>query len=76
VHPLRLADRLCDSYETRPGLCRDYPRALLDQPVPEFLPGCGYRATAPGARRLLTVLDQQPLTAEQRDRLKRGLHLE
>ena len=68
--------RLCDSYETRPGLCRDYPRALLDQPAPELLPGCGYRATAAGARRMLTILDRHPLTEEQRARLKRDLRLE
>ena len=68
--------RRCDSYETRPGMCRDYPRALLDQPVPELLPGCGYRAKTPGAHRLLTVLDQHPLTEEQRARLKRDLRLE
>jgi uncharacterized cysteine cluster protein YcgN (CxxCxxCC family) len=68
--------RACDSYDTRPGICRDYPRALLDQPQPELLPGCGYRAVTPGARRMLTVLDQQPLTGEQRARLKRDLRLE
>ena len=68
--------RRCDSYATRPGLCRDYPRALLDQPAPELLPGCGYRAIAPHARRMLTVLEEQPLTEEQRRRLKRDLRLE
>jgi hypothetical protein len=26
--------RRCDSYESRPGMCRDYPRALLDQSAP------------------------------------------
>jgi hypothetical protein len=29
------ATRTCDSYDSRPGLCRDYPRALLYQPEPE-----------------------------------------
>ena len=68
--------RRCDSYETRPGICRDYPRALLDQPLPELLPGCGYRARRRARGRMLTVLDQQPLTEEQRARLKRDLRLE
>lgn len=68
--------RRCDSYETRPGICRDYPRALLDQPAPELLPGCGYRAKTPGGRRMLAVLAHHPLTEEQRDRLKRDLRLE
>src|SRR5687768_4720984 len=68
--------RRCDSYETRPGMCRDYPRALLSQPVPEFLPGCGYRAVSPRAGRFLKVLETQPLTEEQRARLRRDLHLD
>jgi len=68
--------RSCDSYESRPGMCRDYPRALLYQPHPELLPGCGYRPIARDAKRLLRVLDEQPLTAEQRARLKKNLFLE
>ena len=68
--------RSCDSYSSRPGMCRDYPRALLEQPAPEFLPGCGYRARAPRAARFLRVLDQQPLSEEQREKLKKGLKLE
>jgi uncharacterized protein len=68
--------RSCDSYDSRPGLCRDYPRALLDQPAPEFLPGCGYRARAPKAAQLLRVLDQYPLSEDQKEKLRRGLHLE
>ena len=55
-----------------PGLSPRAPRPAL----PELLPGCGYRAVTPGARRMLTVLDQQPLTEEQRARLKRDLRLE
>ncbi len=70
------ATRLCDSYETRPGMCRDYPRALLDQPAPELLPGCGYRTRAPQAARMIALLDRQTLTDEQRARLKSGLRLE
>ena len=68
--------RSCDSYQSRPGMCRDYPRALLRQPSPEFLPGCGYRAVAPNASALLAALERQPLTPSQRERLKKGLHLE
>jgi len=69
------AARSCDSYESRPGMCRDYPRGLLAQPGPVFLPGCGYRPVARGASRMLRVLESQPLTEEQRDRLARELHL-
>ena len=70
------AARSCDSYGSRPGICRDYPRALLWQAGPELLPGCGYRAVAPGADKLLAALDRQALTPEQRSRLRKGLYLE
>jgi uncharacterized protein len=68
--------RTCDSYESRPGMCRDYPRALLYQPEPELMEGCGYRPVLPRATRFLRVLDEQRLTSEQKARLRRGLHLE
>jgi Fe-S-cluster containining protein len=68
--------RRCDSYASRPGVCRDYPRALLHQPHPELLRGCGYRPIARNAKRFLHVLDAQSLTDEQRARLKKDLFLE
>jgi hypothetical protein len=68
--------RSCDSYESRPGMCRDYPRALLFQPSPEMLPGCGYRALPPNARGLRVALDAHGLAPEQLERLKKDLHLE
>ena len=43
------ATRSCDSYDSRPGMCRDYPRLLLWQPRPQLLPGCGYRVRPPNA---------------------------
>jgi hypothetical protein len=67
--------RRCDSYASRPGMCRDYPRLLLWQPDPELLPGCGYRAVAPNATGLRRALADQPLTPEQRERLHRELRL-
>ena len=67
--------RTCDSYASRPGMCRDYPRALLAQPSPALLPGCGYRPVARGAARLRQALADQPLTDEQHARLARDLHL-
>lgn len=36
------ATRLCDSYDTRPGMCRDYPLALLGQPWPELFAECSH----------------------------------
>jgi Fe-S-cluster containining protein len=69
------ATRSCDSYDSRPGMCRDYPRLLLWQADPELLPGCGYRAIAPNAARLKAALERLPLTPGQRERLRRGLRL-
>ena len=66
--------RSCDSYDSRPGICRDYPRALLHQPNPEFLPGCGYRPVAPNAAGLLRALEG--VTDEQREALRKGLFLD
>jgi len=69
------ATRSCDSYGSRPGMCRDYPRALLYQPEPELLDGCGYRPVVPNSARFLKVLDRYPLTSEQKTRLVRDLRL-
>ena len=68
--------RSCDSYASRPGMCRDYPRALLWQPNPELLPGCGYRPVASNAASFRRALDRQPLSPEARERLERNLRLE
>ena len=70
------ATRSCDSYDSRPGMCRDYPRALLDQPNPQLLPGCGYRPIARNAAALRRALAERPLSDEQRARLHRELHLD
>ena len=68
--------RSCDSYHSRPGMCRDYPRILLAQANPDFLPGCGYRPVAPNAERLVRSLERAAVTPEQMARLKKDLHLE
>lgn len=68
--------RTCDSYETRPGMCRDYPRRLMYQPHPEMLEGCGYRPVAFGASKMMSALRRQKLTEEQMAKLKKGLFLD
>ena len=67
--------RMCDSYESRPGMCRDYPRALLWQVNPELFDGCGYRAVDPKAKGLLRALERKGVSAEQLETLKKKLHL-
>jgi hypothetical protein len=69
------ATRSCDSYDSRPGMCRDYPRLLLYQAHPEFLPGCGYRALPPNATGLRQAIERTPLTSDQRSKLEKDLRL-
>ena len=68
--------RRCDSYASRPGMCRDYPRALLWQVEPALFEGCGYRPLAHNATALMQELDVRGLTPEQLERLRERLHLE
>ena len=75
-HYFDAENRACTSYDSRPGICRDYPRFLIEQPWPEFLPGCGYRAVNRNAERFLVTLGRADLTDEKRAELKRKLKLE
>jgi Fe-S-cluster containining protein len=68
--------RRCDSYHSRPGMCRDYPRALLEQANPELFEGCGFKPVARDRVRLLRALEEQPLSEEQRAKLRKELYLE
>jgi Fe-S-cluster containining protein len=67
--------RRCDSYASRPFMCRDYPRLLLEQPWPEFFPGCGHRAVDVNAARLGGLIEAATLSAEQKHLLRRRLHV-
>jgi Fe-S-cluster containining protein len=67
--------RLCDSYRSRPGMCRDYPRALLDSPNPVFIEGCGHFPVARGAERMRDAIARVELDAKAREELERRLHL-
>ncbi len=68
--------RRCLSYDTRPGMCRDYPRRLMYQPDPQMLEGCGYRPIAFGASRMMSALKKHNLSEEQMEKLRKGLFLE
>ncbi len=55
----------CDSYDSRPGMCRDYPRNLIYAANPEFIAACGYYAidhNAAALERSLNELDLPPDT--------------
>lgn len=68
--------RRCDSYHSRPGMCRDYHRLLLHAAHPVFMDGCGHRSVLQAGHKLLRILDEQGLTAEQREQLRRKLNLD
>jgi len=71
------ATRTCDSYDSRPGMCRDYPRGLLHQAQPGFFPECGFRPIHRKAAQFIDSIDRRPgLTPEQKAALKRELFLE
>jgi Fe-S-cluster containining protein len=67
--------RRCDSYATRPGMCRDYPRLLLDSLDPRLLDCCGFRVVDRRAKRLKRSLAELGLSAEQQAKLEQRLHL-
>jgi Fe-S-cluster containining protein len=67
--------RECDSYDSRPGMCRDYPRGLLEQPAPQLLPGCGFRPVARNALALRAEIERRGLAPEVIERLNRDLRL-
>jgi uncharacterized protein len=68
--------RRCDSYHSRPGMCRDYPRALLEQANPELFEGCGFKPLARDRVQLLRALEGQSMTEAQRAKLRKELFLE
>ena len=68
--------RRCDSYATRPGMCRDYPRIQLEQPRPDLFEGCGYRPRLKNAESMLVQLGRPGITDAQREKLKKDLFLE
>lgn len=65
----------CDSYETRPGMCRDYPRPLLDAAVPEFFAECSYAAVDTQAASLREALEKVQLDPSRREELYRKLKI-
>lgn len=70
------ATRRCDSYASRPFMCRDYPRALLHQPWPVLFDACGFRPLSKRAPQMLAELDAQGIPEAKRRELAKRLYLE
>ena len=67
--------RRCGSYASRPFMCRDYPRALLDQPWPVLFDACGFRPIARNAEQMRTALRDQQIPEAEREKLEKKLYL-
>ena len=67
--------KLCDSYQSRPGMCRDYPQVLFDAPIPRFLPDCSYYAVDRRAAGFKALLEGHQIPSEKREKLYRDLNL-
>lgn len=68
--------RRCDSYDSRPGMCRDYPLVLLEQANPLPFERCGFKVLALNREKLLRALEKQSLEPHQMEKLRKGLNLE
>jgi hypothetical protein len=67
--------RQCDSYSSRPGLCRDYPVNLLEDVRPTFFPKCGYFALSPNAEAIRADLAELDLAPQRREYVERTFYV-
>ena len=70
------SSKRCDSYGSRPSMCRDYPTGLLDQAWPELFETCGYRVCARKPERLRAGIEATSLSPEAKAELLRKLRVE
>ena len=68
--------RRCDSYDTRPFLCRDYPRLQLEAAVPDLFEECGHRPLAVDAEGLRRELQLALPDPDTRARVMKRLFLD
>ncbi len=68
--------RKCDSYESRPGMCHDYPRMQLTAVDPELFDGCKYRVVAKNGDAMIAALEAKGVGGEQLVQIKKKLRLE
>ena len=65
----------CDSYKSRPGMCRDYPGNLVYAADPELFDTCGYRVVLKNAAQMARALEEADLSPETLQELKASLHI-
>jgi len=66
----------CDSYASRPSMCRRYPKVLLDQAWPELFDACSYRVRPRRHARMRASIDATSLSPEAKAELRRKLRLD
>ena len=67
--------RRCDSYASRPGMCRDYPMNQIYSVNPHFFPECGFYAVDKRSESFRAALEKTGLEPEKLEELYRKLHL-
>jgi uncharacterized protein len=70
------ATKRCDSYGSRPAMCRDYPRLLLEQPWPVLFDECGFRVRLLRSEGLRAQIDATSLSDAAKAELRRKMRLE
>jgi Fe-S-cluster containining protein len=66
----------CDSYDSRPLACRDYPTNQLHEAVPELFPECSYVVVDRKAAQLKQALVDAGLDGEKLAEVSKKLHLD
>ena len=69
------ATKTCDSYETRPTMCRDYPVNLTHEAVPSLFDECSHRIVDRNAASLRRALAETGLAPEKLAELEKKLFL-
>lgn len=67
--------RQCDSYQSRPLMCRDYPYNLTFDAVPALFPECSYTLHDKNADALRTALKAAGVEGEKLAELEKKLFL-
>lgn len=68
--------RRCDSYDSRPFFCRDYPVNTTFDPVPQLFDECSHRVVDRNADALLRALEAAGLPPDKLAAAKKKLYLE
>lgn len=66
----------CDSYSSRPGMCRDYPRNILYNIPPDFLPTCTFSPIAKNADQISESLEKLELPPGKLKKIKKKFFAE